>query len=264
MAECMELLFLGTGAADWDPALATADMNFRRYSAALLEGDLMIDCGPCVYEYEKTFGAEGLYRGVRTLLITHSHKDHFNRDAIDRLCREAEGPVTVIGDRQIAGYLLPNPNMSFVAATPYEPMQLGAYEILPLFANHSTEDPAEQPLHYTVHQKEKDKCLFWGCDGAWILNRTYHVIRRMKFDCMVFDGTVGDIENDYRVFEHNNIRMVEELYRSLVGAHHVLKEDGSVYISHMARTLHGDHIALANRLAPSHIIPARDGLHIYL
>ena len=87
----MELLFLGTGAADWDIRKADASPDFRRFSSLLADGRLLIDPGPCVYEFEKTFGYDGLYRNVTDVILTHPHGDHFSRETLDKL--ESSGAV---------------------------------------------------------------------------------------------------------------------------------------------------------------------------
>ena len=257
----MKLLCLGTGAADWDPRLATADPSFRRLTAARINEDLMIDCGPCVHEFAATFGYDGLYRRVTEILVTHSHGDHFNADAIARIAAEADAPVTVYGDPVIGGLLPLSDKLRFVPLTLCVPTTVGRYTVTALPANHSTPYPEEQPLHYVIVDAE-EKTLFWGCDGAWLYNRTYHYIRQLKFDAMVFDCTVGDLENDFRSFEHNNIRMIDEMLKSLIGCQHILRDGGQLYANHMARTLHTDHATLTARLAPLGIIPMRDNMEI--
>ena len=257
----MKLLCLGTGAADWDPRLASADPSFRRLTSALINRELMIDCGPCVHEFAETFGYEELYRDVTEIIVTHSHGDHFNADAVARVAKEAVSPVTVYGD-PVIGTLLPlSEKLQFVPLTLFVPTAVGKYTVTALPANHSTAYPEEQPLHYVIVDAE-EKTMFWGCDGAWLFNQTYHHIKKLKFDAMVFDCTVGDLENDFRSFEHNNIRMIDELLKSLIGWHHILKEDGQVYANHMARTLHTDHATLKARLAPLGVIPMHDNMEI--
>ena len=257
----MKLLCLGTGAADWDPRLASADPSFRRLTSALINRELMIDCGPCVHEFSETFGYEELYRDVTEIIVTHSHGDHFNADAVARVAKEAASPVTVYGD-PVIGTLLPlSEKLRFVPLTLFVPTAVGKYTVTALPANHSTAYPEEQPLHYVIVDAE-EKTMFWGCDGAWLFNQTYHHIKKLKFDAMVFDCTVGDLENDFRSFEHNNIRMIDELLKSLIGWHHILKEDGQVYANHMARTLHTDHATLKARLAPLGVIPMHDNMEI--
>lgn len=258
----MKLLCLGTGAADWDPKLATADPAFRRLTAALVNRDLMIDCGPCVHEFADTFGYSGLYRSVTSILVTHSHGDHFNADAIARVAAGADECVTVYGD-PVVGTLLPlSERLHFVPLEQGKPTAIGRYTVTALPANHSTEHAEEQPLHYVLRDEAEDKTLFWGCDGAWLYNYTYHAIRTMQFDAMVFDCTVGDLENDFRSFEHNNIRMIDEMLKSLIGCRHILRDGGQLYANHMARTLHTDHATLTARLAPLGVIPMRDNMEI--
>ncbi len=257
----MKLLCLGTGAADWDPRLATADPSFRRLTAARINEDLMIDCGSCVHEFAETFGYEGLYRSVTEILVTHSHGDHFDADAIARVAEEAASPVTVYGDSVIGDLLPLSEKLRFVPLALFVPTKIGRYTVTALPANHSTAYPKEQPLHYVIVDDD-EKTMFWGCDGAWLYNQTYHFIKKLKFDAMVFDCTVGDLENDFRSFEHNNIRMIDELLKSLIGFHHILKDNGQIYANHMARTLHTDHTTLTARLAPLGVIPMYDNMEI--
>ncbi len=258
----MKLHYIGTGAADWDPRAATADPAFRRLTCAKLNDDLMIDCGPCVFEFAETFACPDLYKRVSSILVTHSHGDHFNADSIARLAAEAEEPVTVYGDPVIGGLLQLSESLRFVPLTLFDTVEIGRYTVSALPANHSTPIREEQPLHYVIAERDEDKRLFWGCDGAWLYNQTYHFMKNLKFDALVFDCTVGDLENDFRSFEHNNIRMIEELLKSLIGYHHILKDGGRVYANHMARTLHTSHALLAARLAPLGIIPAHDNFLI--
>ena len=258
----LQLRFLGTGAADWDPKKASADPAFRRLTAALLDSDLMIDCGPCVYEFLSTFSCPDLLKNVRDLLITHSHGDHFTAESVRRLCEEADAPVTVHGDPVLATLLPVSDKLKFVPVKLFEPFQAGRYTVTALPANHGTEHFEEQPVHYVITEPAEDKTFFWGCDGGWLQNHTYHALLKQKFDAMIFDLTVGDSLGDFRDFEHNSIPMLEEMVRSLCHTRHILKENGQLYACHMARTLHSDHETLACRLSPMHIIPARDNMTI--
>ena len=95
-----------------------------------------------------------------------------------------------------------------------------------------------------------------------MLRESWNAFRKWAhFDAMILDSTIGDGEGDLRIFEHNNIRMVEEMvstFRKLG----TLKPDGKVYVDHMAKTLHTDHETLVKRLAPSGITPCYDGMEI--
>ena len=58
------LLFLGTGAADWKMEHKETYPDFRRYSAALVNDDLLIDCGPHIFDFAESIGRPDLYDGV--------------------------------------------------------------------------------------------------------------------------------------------------------------------------------------------------------
>jgi len=77
-------------------------------------------------------------------------------------------------------------------------------------------------------------------------------------DYAVLDATIGDVEGDYRIFEHNNLRMVLEMKMTL---------DPYIKrwcISHMARTLHDSQEALEKRMQPYGIEVAYDGYETVL
>ena len=67
----MKLLFLGTGAADWPPERPDGCEEFRRMSAALIDGTLLIDPGPQVpvtlLVVLAVYTAVGLFGGKTTL-----------------------------------------------------------------------------------------------------------------------------------------------------------------------------------------------------
>ena len=230
----MELLFLGTGAADWDIRKADASPDFRRFSSLLVDDGLLIDPGPCVYEFERTFGYEGLYRNVRDVILTHPHGDHFSRETLSRL--ESDGAV-------------------FHPMKAGETLELDRYVIRAYAANHRT---AEDPVHFTVESKEDGKRFFYGCDGAWMFYETYRALLEYEhLDLMIFDCTIGDIRGDYRIFEHNNAVMVSEMAATFSGI------CSRFMVSHLARTLHpATHAETAKVLEKFGLECARDNLRV--
>jgi len=246
----MKLTFLGTGAADWNEQFRSHP-GFRRNASMLAEADLLIDPGPNVPDYL----GNGLLDQVEYILLTHSHVDHFSLDTLKMLC--AAKPRRFFCHSEVAKTLPPIPGCTIVPIEPFMPVTFGAWRILPLPANHSTELETEQPLHYVL---EKDGVrVFYGCDGGWILNRTWHAIRPLTFDLMIFDGTVGEMVGNFRNFEHNTLPMVRLLRQTFI-ENGQLKKDGRVMISHMARTLHAEHDVLIETLKADQITPAYDGM----
>lgn len=221
----MQIQFLGTGAADYDESHRDLP-GYRRNASALIDGVLLIDPGPGVPDAIETFGIPA--ERIRYIINTHPHSDHYNEETKKSL--EAKGAELV----------------SFAVG---EVKRLGKYEITALAANHAT---ASRAVHFIIDDG-KNK-IFYGLDSAWLLYDEVQKIIEKKIDLAVLDATIGFVEGDYRVFEHNNLRMVIEMKKTL--APHVSR----FVISHMARTLHTDHETLVRDMAKHGIEVAYDGL----
>ncbi|MBQ8815158.1 MAG: MBL fold metallo-hydrolase [Lachnospiraceae bacterium] len=224
----MKLLFLGTGAADWKKENYTAHGEFRRNSSALLDDQLLIDPGPWVLDAIAQFGVD--MTKIRYILNTHRHNDHYN-------------------PRTVAALLRQGAELIYLKAE--EDVQLGDYHIRALAVNHGT---CAEAVHFLIDDGKSR--LFYGLDGAWLMYREVQAIKEQMVDYAVLDATVGFIEGDYRVFEHNNLYMVEQIKKSLEP--HVKR----FCISHMARTLHTDHQTLANEMDKLGIETAYDGMTV--
>ena len=248
-----ELLFLGTGAADWDINAKTG--YFRRNSAALLNGELMIDCGPHIFDFAEDFSRE-VYNDVTDIVITHNHSDHFNKDSVLRLAKDRK--IRVFGDAQIKEALDDRENIEFIKAVPYVCQKVGRYSVIPLLANHHiVADGDRFALHYIIKTPD-GKNLFYGCDGAWFLRPTWNTMLEYKFDAMVLDCTVGDMD-DWRLFEHNTIPMLRTMMKA-VREKELMNDNGMVIASHLARTLHVSHEETERILAEMDMITAYDGM----
>lgn len=219
----MKITFLGTGAADWKRQEHSAWPGFRRNAAALLDGQLLIDPGPDVPDALETFGIDP--KGIRYILNTHKHSDHYCPETL-RVLSHGE----------------------FLELEAGQQRQIGPYRVRALRANHATSACC---IHFLI--TDGDKTLFYGLDGAWLFYEEYRAIREQGVDLAVIDATVGFLDGDYRIFEHNNLNMVLEMKKTL---------DPWVRrwcISHMARTLHTDHATLAAAMAEHGVETAFDG-----
>ena len=259
----MKLLCLGTGAADWTEKDRIPGAEWRHFTSTLVDDTLLIDPGPHIFKFAAEAGRPDLFDNVTDVVVTHSHPDHFSPATVMALWKLK--PRRLIGGfgcmQRLREY---NPffaaTVDFTELHAFETTTAAGFEIDALPANHSTSIPTETSFHYIL-QKDR-KTVFYGPDGAWLRKETWIAMRKWAhFDAMILECTVGDGEGDFRIFEHNNIRMVEEMVRTFrkFGA---LKPDGKVYVDHMAKTLHTDHETLVKRLAPSGITPCFDGMEI--
>lgn len=205
----MKLHFLGTGAADWDQHEANAEPGFRRFSSLLVDDCLLVDPGPCLPEFMRTFDCPQLFEKLETIVNTHRHSDHYCESTVEMLGKEK------------------------MAATPaWSCLETERHTIFSYPAHHGT---ARDAVHLVIESKIDGKRFFYGCDGAFLYYETAHALLQQQFDLMIFDGTIGDIPGEYRIFEHNNLPMVRELKAAFA------KKCARFMISHLARTLHPPH-----------------------
>lgn len=224
----MNILFLGTGAADYNPESDINTPGYRRNSSILIDGTLLIDPGPCVIEAIEHFGVDA--SKIRYVIVTHTHEDHYNEETVKWL--EDKGAKLV--DIPCEGETV-----------------LGSYRITAYAGNHKI--PVK---HYIVECGGKR--LFYGLDSAWLLYHEIAAIWEKTIDVAILDGTIGFIDGDLRIFEHCNMNMIIEIQKSLKDS------VGKFYISHMAKNLHTDHDTLCDAMGKYGIGVAYDGLCVTL
>lgn len=257
----MKIEYLGTGAADWNIKNRVEGEEFRRFSSALIDGELLIDPGPHIADYAEKSGQPNLFDGVRNIIVTHSHGDHFNANTAAKLC--IDRPCTLWADGTVIRPLMAAlgaetaGRIDFRPLTPRKPVPVGDYLITALRSNHATDNPGEQTLNYIIERAGKR--LFYGLDSGWIMYDSFCELRKFRFDAMVFEATIGDVPDDDRIFGHTSLEMIEIMLRSLRRLK-VVDEASTIMVSHMARTLHTPHPQLVERCRPLGILPAYDGM----
>ena len=249
----MKITFLGTGAADFSPLLETEfqnklDNDARRSSSVLLDDSILIDCGPHTLNSIELLGVD--CAKITDLLITHFHNDHFNRENILRLAQKCPQPLRMWYHAD--GKPGPMENVQLHPIRPLESFQTDLFQAKALPANHTS-----CPLHY--HIEIGSRKLFYGCDGAWLLNETFYAMMNQVYTCMILDGTVGDFNGDYRLAEHNSIPMIRLMTESF-RTQNVIAPDGILCISHLARTLHKSHEETTGKLHKEGYTVAFDGM----
>ena len=268
----MEVLFLGTGAADYSPRLKTDlkgrfDRDIRRSNAVLLDGHTLIDCGDWILEELAIAGIAP--QDIRQVLVSHSHNDHFRADHLCTLAAQAGHPITVYGSadtlRQLAerspglpGAEQLHPVRLQVLPMP-QPVTFDGFTVTPLRSNHETEQPGEETLHFLV--EKAGRTLFYGTDGAWLPTATGKYLYGRQLNCYLFDATCGDYENEYRIFEHNTLPMIR-LMLTVLRQQNAFAPDAQLYLVHLAPSLHKSHAETAALAARDGLLVAYDGLRI--
>ena len=257
----MKVTFLGTGAADWDINAYVPGQFHRRFSSALINEDLLIDPGPHIFHFCEHNGTPDLLDGVKNIIVTHSHADHFNSNTVERLCIGRECTlwadaacmrkrIRELGEETAS-------KIKFVETRHGRNYVMGDYTVTSLRSNHATEDPDEDTRLYLVEQE--GHILYYGCDSAWIPTVSWNIIKNRPVNAMVLELTCGETATyDWRIFEHNTPEMLD-IMLTMFRKYNLFAPDVKYYVSHLARTLHTDHEGLVKYLEPRGVTPAYDG-----
>lgn len=251
----MKLLFMGTGAADWLLREREAGSFFRRWSALKINNDLMIDCSPDTPDYVRQHKED--LSEISNLLITHTHQDHYSPEAISLLLKH---DVRIWSEKNAQDQILHEVQWVQESIIPlFTEVHIGQYQVTAVPANHTVQAAEQIPLHYII--KHQDKTVFWGCDGAWFRTDSWRELKKHRYDLMIFDGTLGDVFGDNRIFEHNNLTMIKEI-AAVVRKEKLLTDNGRLMISHLAQFAHAPHEQAQQQFGEFGVGVAYDGMTI--
>ena len=198
----MEILLLGTGAADGWPnpfctcascASALASGDLRGQSSALVDGRLMLDCGPEAPRAAVRRGAS--LAGVRHLLITHSHPDHAGPAAL--LFRSWAGraePLDLVGPPEalevFRDWVGPDDPVRWVPVSAGDELDLDGYRVRVVAADHG--DPMTGPgVLYDVTAPDGARVL-WATDTGPLPAATLDSLAGRAFDVVLLEESFGD------------------------------------------------------------------------
>lgn len=261
----MEVVLLGTGAADGWPnpfcrcascADAARRGDLRGQTAALVDGVLLLDCGPeapgAAVRHGRTLAA------VDHLVVTHSHADHLGPQALlSRSWAEGPGPLQVVGPdaalEVCRPWVGPGEPVRFTPVAAGDRVGVGAHDVRVLPARHRVFDDGDAVL-YDVTGPDGARIL-WATDtGPWP-DAWFAAVAGARYGAVFLEETLGDREEISEV--HLGLdrfgRMVERLRG--VGAVTARTDVVAVHLGHH----NPPGPELAARLAAYGARPGRDG-----
>jgi phosphoribosyl 1,2-cyclic phosphodiesterase len=263
----VELLFLGTGAANWPrkyPPLKKqlARGQVRGMSSMLVNGQILIDCGPTVLDVMKRYDVNPA--GITDILLTHTHPDHLHRDTLLALVASRDAKLGPLRFWAHPEALKQVPDSNRIEKCPVvigQTFSMDGFGITGLESNHHVDGSKEQCLIYLI--EEGATSVLYATDGSWLLARTWRYLRKTKLDAVIWDATMGEGKGDPRIFDHNDLTMIRHMNQTLA-REKILKPDAKIILTHLARKLHPSHEELEKRLLPEGLIPAYDGMSVVL
>jgi adenosylcobinamide kinase/adenosylcobinamide-phosphate guanylyltransferase len=195
----MRITLLGTGGADgWpNPFCSCASClgalergEIRGQSAALVDGVLLLDCGP---EVPRNALRQGIsLRDVRHLLITHAHPDHTGAAALMwRGWVERERPLCVVGPPAVIAecrqWVGPDDPVDFREVRAGEQLRVGEYDVRVLAAAHADESVGPAVLYDVTGP---DARLLYATDTAALPESS--LVDGAAYDGVLMEETFGD------------------------------------------------------------------------
>jgi phosphoribosyl 1,2-cyclic phosphate phosphodiesterase len=280
----MEILFLGTAAAEGIPAVFCRCETCRRAAQAggrdirtrcafLVNGRLMLDISPDIMLHKLRYNLD--LAAVDSLCVTHSHTDHLNvTDLTFRACPvyaniPDERPLKIYANKKSCEHI--RDGLLFEFAAPAHPSLL-INEIAPgsvvesgelrVTAFRAAHDPREDCLFFLVEEGEKSFLQLNDSaqPGGEFEEELRRVLGGRTLNAVSMDCTHGR-EGGGR--SHRGVEENIAVKKRLLDA--ALADGGTLFFanhfSHNGRSLHGE---IAEALAPHRIAPAWDGMLLSL
>lgn len=268
----MELLFVGSGAADYPAAMSCGcpncreareigGLNVRTYASALVNGRLLVDCGPTVAWRLAELDVPP--RDVEALLLTHAHSDHLDTDAIFTLARAAdrERPLQVYGNSTACAELAAHGDgLTLHELAPGDVLKAGGMRVVALPANHDTDN--QVALNYGLSSAEGS--LIYATDTAWPAPQWWELASAVHPDVLVIEATFGPLapgEHPDCLTHHLNWVEAERLVAELTAAG-ILSPQTQCYATHLSQHFVPIHDRWTKATAGSRLQVAHDGLRI--
>ncbi len=200
----MEVLLLGTGAADGWPnpwcrcascAWARSAGAIRTTTAALVDGVLLLDCGPDAPRQADRAGV-GL-ADVRAVLLTHGHPDHLAPGALlARSWSALDVPLRLLGPAAALDacrhWIGPRDPVELEALVAGDVVEVEGYVVRALAAAHDVgrDDLTRDALLYDITAADGTRLLY-ATDTGPLPESTRQAISGAAYDMVLLEETFG-------------------------------------------------------------------------
>lgn len=273
MKDELEFLFLGTAAAEGYPgafcecasckrARREGGRSLRKRSSAIVNGDLLIDIPPDLYWSSISHGVR--LTPLRSLLVTHSHEDHFCPQLLEYRGRGFSFTrlpmLTLFGDGAImplveGAFAVGRARLRLRPISPYRKYVAKGYRIVPIPANHETDIKGEIPLNYIIQRG--GRTILYASDTGPYPPKVLDFLLKWRFDAIIAECTMGHKFTEH----HMNYESVLGFRQWADGAG-VLNRGARFIATHFAHDGCGTYTETKYILQPHGIEVAYDGLRV--
>lgn len=255
----MKIQYLGTGAAEGIPAMFCScpvcaharthgGRNIRTRSSALIDDRIIIDLSPDVYSHSLRYGIS--MGDIRSLLVTHSHHDHFAAyELVYRLkgfaaIPDDKPPLIVysgseVGDKLLALEWNLAGRIEYKPLTAFSKVQIEGYTVTPLPADHKKNESC-----FIYHIEREGRRLLYGHDTGYFPEPVWEWLTGRDIHITSLDCTCGMADSDRNHMGFSaNLRVHDRMLS--IGA----AADDAIFISnhfsHNGRASYDDLVAMA-------------------
>jgi len=178
----------------------------------MIDNRLLLECGPDLPRSAERHHV--LLNEVEHLIVTHGHWDHCS--GIPLLIRQwakVEAPLNVIAPplalRALQQWVSMDNQIEWIEATPFRPIALGDYVVVPLLANH--EAFGESGILPLI--TDGDSYMLWATDTGPLPGETLRALRGHPLDLIFLDQTWGNFPGPH--LDHLNLNSFGETIAQL-------------------------------------------------
>lgn len=278
----MKVTVLGSAAAECIPALfcncptcrkaaEKGGKDIRTRAQVLVNEDLMIDWPADAYLHKLQSGAD--FSKIETLLVTHSHSDHFRPldlclrgsvfahgmscEKLRIYCSEGVRRAFALGEETEPFIASVRAALEFVTPEPLKLFRAGAYDVCAFRAQHMK---SEQAHYYYVRERATGKSLLQAFDTGRIYPETYDFMEEngLRADVVLLDCTMLAHEIDENS-THMNIKACVTAAETLK-KRNLLSAGAHVFVTHFSHNGGMLHEDIERALAPYGLDVAYDGM----
>ena len=195
------------------------------------------------------------------LMITHSHSDHYDADQVYALSDLPRPQLLRIWyPAGVELRLSSFKRAELYALRPGDVANPTGYHVLALAANHPVRATSEVPLAYLFDNRN---CRWlYATDSAWFNARSWRrLCDEQAINALIIDCTLGEVTDDWRVFEHNSLAMVKQIV-AVMRHNGLFTPAAQVVLTHLAKETHLPHLELARQVADEGVTVAFDGMEL--